>query len=406
MSFTLEELNTRSINPLYDACREKAKEDRGVPAWLSESAILSAAEECGFSDALPSGITNGVKGVAENEGLLLFSKTLYYLLKADSNIEERLKGLSFPVIPEGEDPLAWLICPFYAVLPCALDSLRELKKAGVDEALLCATYRGIGESLNASTVRTNNVPSLTFGYFAWLVLYVEKRLFRVGRLNFEIRHKTFVGARAYSNAAGEIAVLMDDGVALHRSGAVLGSAHATDEDGSFVSVFTESETEYVGNPVDPDSFLAKKERVSLKKDEWSPLFTPGDTLVSVHIPSGDGFDRESVEQSYDGCRALFKKLYPDIPFKAFMCVSWLLAPELRDVLKPGSNIISFQNKYFKFPTKSSGLGVFGFAFKKNVSSLDELDLDSLPQNTSLHRNVIALYKNGGAIHETGGFFTF
>jgi len=40
------------------------------------------------------------------------------------------------------------------------------------------------------------------------------------------------------------------------------------------------------------------------------------------------------------------------------------------------------------------------------SAFDDVDLDSLPQNSSLEKNVVAHYKAGKYVHETGGVIPF
>ena len=93
-------------------------------------------------------------------------------------------------------------------------------------------------------------------------------------------------------------------------------------------------------------------------------------------------------------------------FKAFMCISWLLSPELKKLLKPTSNILSYQNRFSKFPVPCGGLDVFNFVFMKTVSDVSEVDFDALPQNSSLERGLKELYQSGDFIHETGGVFPF
>lgn len=34
-----------------------------------------------------------------------------------------------------------------------------------------------------------------------------------------------------------------------------------------------------------------------------------------------------------------KKFYPELDLKVFLCSSWMLAPELKELLKPDSNIL-------------------------------------------------------------------
>jgi hypothetical protein len=55
---------------------------------------------------------------------------------------------------------------------------------------------------------------------------------------------------------------------------------------------------------------------------------------------------------------------------------------------------------------SNGLEVFVFVFDRAISSLSEVNLEELPENTSLAKSLKALYLEGHYLCETGGFRPF
>ncbi len=240
----------------------------------------------------------------------------------------------------------------------------------------------------------------------WNTTYKNASLFKIGIFNFEVRENIKLQIRAFINNKGEIKLLMKEGLKIHKDGFILGSAGAEEKEDSFITEFIETDEYWEGNESDNDKSRVNKEKTRLFKNEWTLLYAPGDNLISVHIPRTATFDPVAIDDSLNEGREFFKKIYPEKDFKGFMCISWLLAPELKDILKPTSNILSFSDRYIKFPILCSGLDIFNFVFQSPVSSLADVNLDTLPENTSLERNLKEMYKNGKYLHETGGIFAF
>ena len=101
-------------------------------------------------------------------------------------------------------------------------------------------------------------------------------------------------------------------------------------------------------------------------------------------------------------RAFFKQYYPDFKYKAFYCGSWLLDPQLEEMLGAQSNIAKFGRRFSRLTARSGGNAVFGFVFLKPNPA--EVILDELPENTRLERALKAHYKSGKAIYELQGYF--
>ncbi len=62
-------------------------------------------------------------------------------------------------------------------------------------------------------------------------------------------------------------------------------------------------------------------------------------ICFVHIPEGAPLLEEQVNKSYLLAKAFFKRDF------IFLCDSWLLSPVLKEILKPDSNILRFQERY-------------------------------------------------------------
>lgn len=241
-------------------------------------------------------------------------------------------------------------------------------------------------------------------YHGWTRLVMEARLFKLGRLNFEIR-KMGKGVCGFKNKEGKIIALADH-TRVHKSGQIFGSRGCTDEEGAFDAAVTETADAYVGYPANEYGRFAGQP-VTLPKDEWELFLKEGDDIISVHIPRFGPLTVESCEAAYDMARNVFKTYYSEHQFKAFYCASWMMERKLGDILKPGSNVVAFQSKYTPFALPSSGLAVFTFVFQfPDGTAVDKLDYDQLPVRTSLQKEVQERYKKGDYIYENGGFFPF
>lgn len=405
MNNLLLKLGMENISDFFDECYEKALKDEGLPFWLTEKFVRDAAKEFPFLKKNFDEVISAIPHVVENPDLVLFAKTLYYMLEVRKHHEEVFGGLKFPKAPKGENPLSYDMFAFYPLFARILDTYRELRAKGADEDILTITAQGVGGSLGASSKRVGRL-ALNETYFLWLTTHKNGALFKIDRFSLEIRDNVNLNVRLFKNKNDEFKVLMAENMEICQNGFVLGSAGAEEKEGSFVTVYTETESYYEGNEALDETATVKKETTRLLKEEWELIYAPGDSLISVHIPADGSFDKEVVRKSLERGKEVLKRLYPDVSFKGFMCISWLLAPELKKLLKETSNILAFADLYEKFPTKCSGLDVFSFVFVKAVSKLSDVDLDSLPENSSLERNLKSFYKEGNFVHETGGIIPF
>lgn len=405
MNDMLRRLGMENISDLFDEYYEKALADKSIPNWLTEDFVRSAARDCYIAQEVIEPVLPSLPMILANNDLVLFAKTLYGMLEIRKHHSEVFGGLAFPKAPKGEDPLPYDVFSFFPMLARVRQAYFELKDKGVDEEILKNTYSAVGGSLINSSTRMGKT-SFSTVYFLWTTTQKNADLFRIGRFNFEIRRNCDLNIRAFINSAGEKKILMSEGIKVHKSGLILGSAGAKDEQNCFLTEYEETDEYYEGNEAVNKTARISREKTRLLKSEWKLFCAPGDDYISVHIPGHGDFEPELLQRSLDDGREFLKRLYPDMNFKAFMCISWLLSPELEALLKPSSNILSFQNRFVKFPVLCGGLDVFSFVFIKSVSDLSEVDLDSLPDNSSLERGLKEVYKSGGFIHETGGVFPF
>ncbi|GAB2592490.1 hypothetical protein Aab01nite_37520 [Paractinoplanes abujensis] len=124
-------------------------------------------------------------------------------------------------------------------------------------------------------------------------------------------------------------------------------------------------------------------------------FQRGHKSLSLHIPESGPLTPAAVDASLAEARAFFPRHFPDEPYAAFSCGSWLLDPQLRDYLPDDSNIISFQKRFDLSPyEEQAGLDcdveVMRFGFRTLSTPLGQL-----PRDTALRRALIDHLQAGG-----------
>jgi len=396
MNDLLKKLNTEDISPYFDECYEKIKDETDIPYWLSEEYIQDIIIK--KYDLLPEnaeGIIAALGEVVKNPDLAQFAKVLYEMAKSEDDGRKILETMKFPTVPGGD------LFAMFAVLAHYPDTYEELKAAGADEKILQDTFRML-DVYETDTIR--NIGKLGFSPvgFWWTCLAKKKLIFRVGRLNFERMKNSNLGVYGFINKAGETALLMDSGVPIAKDGFY---AHSNAE---FVTEFTETEEYWEGFAPDNATATVKNEKTRLSKGEWSIFYKPGDDAVSVHIPTLGGFEPEIINGAMSACREFFEKYFPDFHPTAYFCESWLLAPELTEFLKPDSNILKFNQRFYKYPSEAyCGKDVFTYVFHLPVpEKLEGCDFTSLPENSSLQKKIKDHYLSGKTVHEVNGLYPY
>lgn len=126
-----------------------------------------------------------------------------------------------------------------------------------------------------------------------------------------------------------------------------------------------------------------------------------DPILDVHIAEIGPLDSDACDESVEHARAFFPRTFPDVPFKAFGCWSWLLDPNLRTYLPERSNILRFQNRFHAVPTAQRHDGqALKFVFRLPP----ETKLEAYPGRTVLERAVVDHVRAGGTWSACLGYF--
>lgn len=122
-----------------------------------------------------------------------------------------------------------------------------------------------------------------------------------------------------------------------------------------------------------------------------PGFEVGDPCVGIHIPEGTPLSPEAVEGSLAEAGRFFETYFPVPGRRVATCFSWLLDDQLAEYLPAASNIVAFQRRFELVPGWFDGdADVLEFVFRAKPG----VDLDQLPQDSSMERAAIAHLRAG------------
>lgn len=335
--------------------------------------------------------------VSEKPELSLFLALLSHALHDRSAIWRDLSSLRFPKPQEGEDPLAYDMLPALALCQAIPSFYEHMKKHRLPDDIIYPSLR-LPELGVDSFIRRNDGRA-GLANFDWYQHYYNARLYSIDGLTMEFP-AGFPGiATVYQGKGGEIVSLATN-VLCHRDGMPLGSIHYEDDMDSFTAVLETTSDAYIGHPYDERGFISK-EKVALKKEYWTKLFSGGDKMVSIHIPTGAKFTPEAIDASLERTKNIIKEHFPEYDYKLFFCGSWMLDPQLPAILGEEKNISRFCRRFHPLYVKDAGRSVFTFVFQKPNANFE---ISELPENTSLERTLKNHYLSGKAIYETFGFF--
>src|SRR5262249_30698373 len=126
-----------------------------------------------------------------------------------------------------------------------------------------------------------------------------------------------------------------------------------------------------------------------------PALAPGDPVLHIHIPAGSPMDPAACGESFAAASTFFGRHFPERPFVAFTCSSWLLDPTLQALLPAASNIARFQREVYLLPGRAAGKSTLVRVFGDVPP-----DLTHAPRDTTLRRAILDHLLAGG--HLSGG----
>lgn len=200
-----------------------------------------------------------------------------------------------------------------------------------------------------------------------------------------------------NDRTGTVVSLSADGVRYHESGQLAGEELADER--AWEARFERTGETIAGTPIAPTG-AARRRRVELSREEWTAVFGPGVRHLRVHVPGDGPMTFEACGEAFRRAMAFFPRYFPDKPFEAFLCTSWLLDAQLQELLSPDSNMVRFQRELYLFPI---------FGYDPEDRRLAERVLGEVPDDpravspeTSLEAAVLERLEAGEPLHSRAG----
>lgn len=133
------------------------------------------------------------------------------------------------------------------------------------------------------------------------------------------------------------------------------------------------------------------------REDVGPI-TAGLPYLDVHIPEAGPLTPTACDASLAAAPPFFARHFPGDGARWFACDSWLLDPQLADLLPEDSNILRFQRRFDVVATRADGGRVFEFVFDRpDLDGVERPDLTDLSRRTVLERAVCDFVGSGGRL---------
>jgi len=116
--------------------------------------------------------------------------------------------------------------------------------------------------------------------------------------------------------------------------------------------------------------------------ELKTIFYNNENVIFIHIPRNASFNQEQLQYTFTNAKKYVEKYLTSKDYK-YITESWLLSPELEDILKPDSRIREFRKYFTVLETKENIADFLNFVFNKPFIK----DYKNLPENTSLQKSL-------------------
>ncbi|MCI8569700.1 MAG: hypothetical protein HFJ11_06995 [Bacilli bacterium] len=143
--------------------------------------------------------------------------------------------------------------------------------------------------------------------------------------------------------------------------------------------------------------------VGVKKfDKLDGYFKEKHQYVYIHIPRGENLNEKDVDESFNLADKYIKKYYPELEDQmlAYYTQTWLLSPEVKEILPSDSNIIKFQGKFNIVEYEENINDFLNFVFDMGIGNVKYNDLSD---KTILQKKLKKKLLNGDKLHLGLGF---
>ncbi len=276
-------------------------------------------------------------------------------------------------------------------------TLTRHRKLRVSKRITRDTCRDIALNCDRCAILRPDLPGIEPRDLNWLRRHVNGTIFTLGRFQFGL-YPFRGGVEVFRNDTDDQVVgLAPAGVRYDARGFRLADEEPMPP-GGWVSRLTVGDGDIRGHPISPEGFALPRE-ATLPAGLWRRVLSMGDPVLEIHIPAGGGMSPERCLAALKEADRFFRKIFVGRLFRAFVCYSWFLGAQMKDLLPGQSNIMSFQRETYLFPvpaSRSDGL-IFLFGTDDPLSA-------NAPRDNGLRRTILEHLEKGGAWGNGGMFF--
>lgn len=341
------------------------------------------------------------KKIGQSEPLSVFLALLCFAIRDREHAARDIGELVGLKSPDGNSRIEYDMLPALAICSLIPYCHEKLRSRNLPEDIIADVMKMPEGGVDDYLKRNGGVYGYSLMLLGWNQLAIDNKLFNIGRLQIEIFSTFWASAIVFKSKNGEYIALADQ-LILHKEGFPLGAKYYEENCDCWEATISETAEHWFGYPYNKKGFVEKKS-ITLSKGEWEKVLSPGDSVVSLHIPPGGSFGEEIINDTLKQTETFIKTYFPDFDYKAFVCYSWLLDPQLEELLGENSNIVKFGKKFHRMGAKSNALDVFYFVFGMPTDN-DMPVISELPGNTKLEKMIKEHYLNKKAIYEMHGYF--
>lgn len=145
---------------------------------------------------------------------------------------------------------------------------------------------------------------------------------------------------------------------------------------------------------------AKGELFRINEFEYETYKHNEQDYVNIHIPAKTKLDVYSNLKSFKGAMDFFEKFYPEFKMNGLMCESWLLSPQVEEVMGKPTNISRFGDMFDLYDIgDTNGDAVFRFVYG---FAAPYPPIEDVPEDTTLQRKLKAYMMSGKRVYAMGG----
>ncbi|MFB3882406.1 MAG: acyltransferase domain-containing protein [Armatimonadota bacterium] len=359
----------------------------GELPFLAPSFVRSACADLGAPDRVIGPAVRAAERIARSGPLRALIWHLHYRLYRSATAGwDEICG--WPVLKASLGADAGL---FYLLLVLSnLPAMRQVHRSHqVPEAIVQDTMRDVDNWLSTREETLGLMPVNV----AWLSNHLSGNIYRLGRLQFQFADCQYDIRVLRHRVSRAVLALAGDGVRYNAAGQVPESGGGSDGWTARLSVGDDAITGY---PIVPVGKAVASE-VTLPADEWETALAKGDPVLNIHIPGGGPLAHDLCGDSIRQALDFFPRHFPERPFAAFCCGSWILNTWLQEALPATANLVRFQREFYLFPIRLSG----EWALRHVFDEVPE-DLSQAPRDTQLRRAMLDQLASGQPIPTGGG----